>query len=67
MVGNKRKDEIQEAMLAFQTHNKIGNKTTSIIIEKGNLSSIIDLFAACRTEIEGLELFKRSQNIQYKQ
>lgn len=29
MLGNKRKDEIQEAMLAFQTHHKVGNKTNS--------------------------------------
>lgn len=29
MLGNKRKDEIQEAMLVFQTHDKVGNKTNS--------------------------------------
>lgn len=32
MVGNKRKDEIQEAMLVFQTHDNVENKTACIII-----------------------------------
>jgi len=30
MVGNERKDEIQEAMLALQTHIKVGNKANSL-------------------------------------
>lgn len=63
MVGNKINDEIEEAMMVFQTHDKVGNKQTAYItIEKRSLSSRTESFSPYRTDLEGLEIFRKPKS-----